>query len=178
MRMYCESDVFSLWFTVVNPSFHSTYRRLAYISFHTPGWCRATFPLSQGLCPEVFRLTRWNSCLDRTYNLCDAPKRCFVQVKSSETMGLRLWIIVKMHHFRSTFYTQDVLILYWFTDDQEYQEILKSKGDNFDILYSSLNNPIEGYKNKIFRITHAIKDKISVLNLIPSELIIPRQILL
>jgi len=55
---------------------------------------------------------------------------------------------------------------------------LKSKGDNFDILYSSLNNPIEGYKNKIFRITHAIKDKISVLNLIPSELIIPRQILL
>ena len=32
---------------------------------------------------------------------------------SSETMGFRLWIIVKMHHFRSIFYPPDVLILYW-----------------------------------------------------------------
>ena len=53
------------------------------------------------------------------------------------------------------------------TDDQVYQEILDAKGDNSDILYSSLNNPIEGYKNKILRITHAIKDKVSVFTPYP-----------
>jgi len=42
-----------------------------------------------------------------------ARNACQHTVKSSETMGFLLWIIVKMHHFRSIFYPSDVLILYW-----------------------------------------------------------------